>query len=94
MEFDSFISGNQLILDFINIFRHDIRFDTEYESRGCNNAHLVQHKISLVDMVERYKHILKTGTLCPKESRHRPYYEYQWNGPPSQCCKREVSNPA
>lgn len=73
---------------FLNLDRHDIRFDTEYESRGCSNKYLVQHKITQAEMIERYQNLIKSGKLCAEEFRRRPSYEYDWTAPPSQCCKR------
>jgi len=71
--------------------RHDVRFDTEYQSRGCSNKYLVQHKITQAEMIERYQHLVKTGKLCPEEFKRRPSYEYDWKVPPSQCCKRNAT---
>ncbi|CAL8142685.1 unnamed protein product [Orchesella dallaii] len=71
--------------------RHDVRFDTEYQSRGCSNKYLVQHKITQAEMIERYQHLVKTGKLCPEEFKRRPSYEYDWTVPPSQCCKRNAT---
>ena len=71
--------------------RHDVRFDTEYMSRGCDNSYLVQHKISQAQMIERYKNLVTYDKLCPSEFRKRASYEYDWRVPPSQCCKRNSS---
>lgn len=78
-------------LIFYNFSRHDVRFDTEFESRGCNNKYLVQHKISQADMRERYQNLIETGKLCKEETKRRPSYEYDWTVPPSQCCKRSAT---
>ncbi|CAG5017718.1 unnamed protein product [Parnassius apollo] len=39
---------------------HDIRFDTEWKSRGCNKTMLVRHKQSPSDMFEMYKILVHT----------------------------------
>lgn len=77
-----------LWLSPLNIHRvHDVRFDTEYKSRGCFNSYLITHKQSTVQMREKHANILKTGKLCPSEERIRYSYVYNWTVPPSKCCK-------
>ncbi|CAG9863514.1 unnamed protein product [Phyllotreta striolata] len=66
---------------------HDVRFDTEWTSRGCSNNQLVKHNILPSEMLQLYRNILKTGKLCSKETSHRSHYVYNWNVPPSTCCK-------
>ncbi|CAG7834589.1 unnamed protein product [Allacma fusca] len=51
--------------------RHDTRFDTEYESRGCNNKYIVQHKLTQAEMIERYKNLAAHHNLCSTEYRKR-----------------------
>lgn len=72
---------------------HDVRFDTEYKSRGCNNAYLVSHKQSTLDMQEKHDSLQKNGYLCKKEIQYKPSYIYDWSKPPSQCCTRQVGIP-
>ena len=67
---------------------HDPRFDTEYLSRGCFNSYLVTHKQSPEDMRNKWKHYKNTGKLCEKEFQLRPSYMYNWDKPPTECCKR------
>lgn len=66
---------------------HDVRFDTEFESRGCYNNYLITHKQSANDMRAKHTHLLSTGKLCQTELRTRYSYNYNWTVPPSQCCK-------
>ncbi|XP_043222111.1 beta-1,3-galactosyltransferase 6-like [Amphibalanus amphitrite] len=68
--------------------RHDPRFDTEWESRGCDNRHLVTHKHSVAQMTEMHRTLERRGVLCDKEKRIRGSYVYNASVPPSQCCKR------
>lgn len=72
-------------------YKHDIRFDTEFRSRGCNNNYIVQHKITQIEMIERYQNLITNGKLCPREFKQRGSYEYNWNNLPSKCCKRNSS---
>ncbi|XP_056646478.1 beta-1,3-galactosyltransferase 6 [Diorhabda carinulata] len=71
-----------------NILRiHDIRFDTEWTSRGCKNHHLITHNISPNEMKILYNNLLQTNQMCIHESTKRHDYIYDWNVPPSLCCK-------
>ncbi|XP_060517498.1 beta-1,3-galactosyltransferase 6 [Cylas formicarius] len=71
-----------------NIIRiHDIRFDTEWISRGCKNYHLISHGVSTVEMRVRYENLLANKQLCTEESIKRDFYLYNWSLPPSQCCQ-------
>ena len=72
--------------------RHDPRFDTEWESRGCDNRHLVTHKHSAAQMAEMQRTLERRGVLCERERRIRPSYQYNASVPPSQCCKRVSDN--
>lgn len=70
-----------------NIIRvHDIRFDTEWISRGCQNYHLISHNIPISDMNKMYLNIIKTNYLCSEQKKIRKAYFYNWSQPPSQCC--------
>ena len=67
---------------------HDYRFDTEYRSRGCNNLHIVSHKQSIADMYKKHAQLKENGKLCLKETHLQNSFIYNWDGPPTQCCKR------
>lgn len=69
--------------------KHDVRFNTEYVSRGCRNAYLVSHKQSNDEIREKYNSLLSQGIQCPREHQTRQSYEYRWNGSPSKCCERQ-----
>ncbi|XP_008547614.1 beta-1,3-galactosyltransferase 6 [Microplitis demolitor] len=69
--------------------RHDIRFDTEYRSRGCSNDYLITHKQSPDSMKALHDYYTATGNLCSKEFSNRMSYHYNWTVPPSQCCVRK-----
>nr|CAG4650347.1 EOG090X0A8N [Sida crystallina] len=66
---------------------HDVRFDTEYKSRGCFNSYLITHKQTASDMREKYLNLKNTGKLCSTEVHIKYSYNYNWTVPPSKCCK-------
>ncbi|XP_028128659.2 beta-1,3-galactosyltransferase 6 [Diabrotica virgifera virgifera] len=71
-----------------NIVRiHDIRFDTEWTSRGCKNYHLITHNVTPAEMKSFFENLVKTSKMCRQETTKRVHYMYDWNVPPSQCCK-------
>ena len=72
---------------------HDVRFNTEYVSRGCRNQYLVSHKQTVEDMHNKFKSLQQTGQQCQKEFQIRWSYEYNWSVSPSQCCKRTQGMP-
>ncbi|KAL1513377.1 hypothetical protein ABEB36_002796 [Hypothenemus hampei] len=70
-----------------NIIRiHDIRFDTEWITRGCKNYYLVTHKILPKLMKTMHENLENNKQLCTREEEKRKYYLYDWTVPPSQCC--------
>lgn len=73
--------------------KHDVRFDTEYRSRGCSNEYIITHKVSLEKMQALHERYQLTGELCKREERHRMSYHYNWTVPPSQCCNRQPGIP-
>jgi len=73
-----------------NIHRvHDVRFDTQWASRGCSNTHIVMHKVSPADMKAKQNKLVASNyqEMCEEETVKRPAYEYNWNTLPSNCCK-------
>ena len=70
----------------------DVRFDTEYMSRGCLNKYIVTHKQSINDMTDKYYNIKDTGLMGSVEFQDRTSYVYDWNVLPSQCCNRNLSD--
>ncbi len=70
---------------------HDIRFDTEYQSRGCINSHLITHKQSADNMRILYKNLQTFGKLCKNEIELQYSYVYNWKALPSQCCIRNIT---
>uniref|UniRef100_A0A8D8KPJ1 Hexosyltransferase n=1 Tax=Culex pipiens TaxID=7175 RepID=A0A8D8KPJ1_CULPI len=69
--------------------RHDVRFDTAWMARKCQDYHLVLHKRTARQMKQIY-----AGEPCQDEEhqqQQRPKeYFYDWNAPPTQCCKVAV----
>jgi len=68
--------------------RHDVRFDTEYKSRGCLNSFLISHKQSIDDLKMKSKNLRINGEICSKETVYFRPYEYNWSSKPSECCIR------
>ena len=68
--------------------RHDIRFDVESLSHGCNNHYIITHKERVRSLYEKYTNLLKNGTICGVEKEIRPSYIYNWTVPPVECCIR------
>lgn len=66
---------------------HDVRFDTEFKSRGCYNDYLITHKQNANDMRVKHTNLFNTGKLCQSELRTRYSYNYNWTVPPTKCCK-------
>lgn len=73
--------------------KHDVRFDTEYRSRGCSNQYIITHKQTIQNMRSMHEYYQISGALCPKEVRNRMSYQYNWTAPPSQCCNRQSGIP-
>lgn len=73
--------------------RHDVRFDTEYRSRGCSNQYLITHKQTIDNMRNLHEFFQSNGLLCSKEIQRRMSYQYNWTVPPSQCCNRQSGIP-
>lgn len=71
---------------------HDVRFDTEFRSRGCSNQYLVSHKQSVEDFRSKHYSLEAKGQLCEKETQLRKSYVYNWNEVPSKCCLRNDSS--
>ena len=69
--------------------RHDMRFDTEFVSRGCRNEYIVSHKQSIEDMRKKQRTLRTAGHLCEVEYQTRLSYEYNWNVEPTECCERK-----
>ena len=73
--------------------KHDVRFNTEYVSRGCRNSYLVSHKQSSDEIQDKYNSLRQRGVQCSQEYQTRPSYEYRWNEVPSKCCERSPDIP-
>ena len=68
--------------------KHDIRFDVESMSHGCNNEYIITHKERVRSLYEKYTNLLKNGTICDVEKEIRPAYIYNWSVAPVDCCVR------
>ncbi|KAI5636500.1 galactosyltransferase domain-containing protein [Phthorimaea operculella] len=67
---------------------HDLRFDTEWTSRGCSNDMIIRHKQTPTDMLEMYNNLFTSQgrKLCSSISEKRKSYRYKWDVLPSGCC--------
>lgn len=69
--------------------KHDLRFDVESVSHGCNNHYIISHKERVRSFYEKYTSLVRNQTLCREEKEIRPGYEYDWKADsPLSCCKR------
>lgn len=73
--------------------KHDVRFNTGYSSRGCNNAYLVTSRETAQSMFQRYSYFKKTGLICEEEFLSRLSYVYNWTAAPNRCCIRQPGIP-
>ena len=69
--------------------KHDLRFNVESLSHGCNNGYIISHKERLRMLYEKYTSILRNKTLCSEEKEIRPAYVYNWTVSPLRCCERQ-----
>ena len=67
---------------------HDVRFNTEFVSRGCNNRYLVSHKQTIEDIAQKHENLQLYNRQCKSEYQVRLSYVYDWSVPPSKCCER------
>jgi len=73
--------------------KHDLRFNVESQSHGCNNRYIINHKDKVRDLYGKHMSLLKNRTLCSKEKEIRPAYVYNWTASPLDCCRREKGLP-
>ena len=68
---------------------HDLRFNTEGQSHGCNNHYIISHKEKVRGMYNKYVLLKKNGTFCLEEKEIRPSYLFNWSAPSlMECCQR------
>ncbi len=72
--------------------QHDVRFDTEYRSRGCLDSYFITHKKSPLAMDELHSVFLASGgkRICSQEVVHIRPYVYNWDVLPTKCCERPL----
>lgn len=73
--------------------RHDVRFNTEFVSRGCRNSYIVSHKQSMSDMLSKHQLLTDRGIQCEREFQTRLSYVYNWSTEPTKCCERRRDVP-
>lgn len=70
--------------------RHDVRFDTAWMARRCQDYHLVLHKRTAHQMKQIYEgQPCQNDDTLQQQQRPKEYF-YDWNAPPTQCCKVAV----
>ena len=72
---------------------HELRFNTEAFSRGCNNNYIITHKEKAASFLRRRRSILLNGTLCEVETEKQPAFLYNWTNSPLNCCERRRGIP-
>ena len=84
------VSLGSWLAPFRLTYRHDLRFNTEAASHGCNNHYIISHKEKVRGMYEKYVYLKKNGVLCSEEREIRPSYIYNWTADsPLDCCDRK-----
>lgn len=73
--------------------KHDLRFDVESLSHGCNNNYIIAHKEKVKSLYTKYTNLMKAGVLCSEEKEIRPAYIYNWTASPLDCCNRTKDIP-
>lgn len=69
---------------------HDVRFDTEWDTRGCQNDYLITHKRTPQQLETFYNNLRTSNVLCEKEMVIREAYVYNFTALPSLCCLTET----
>ena len=73
--------------------KHELRFNVESQSHGCNNRYIITHKEKVRSLYSRHMSLLKNGSLCLEEKEVRPSYIYNWTASPLDCCVRKKGLP-
>ena len=73
--------------------KHDTRFNTGLQSRGCSNKYLITHPETAESMVAKHDLLVTKNILCEKEEKLIGGYEYNFNVPMKQCCKESKDIP-
>ena len=69
--------------------RHDARFNTGSNSRGCKRQFIVSHKISAETMYSYFASLSRDGYFCSRRNRWYGWrgHTYNWRKIPSKCCR-------
>ena len=73
--------------------KHDLRFDTNSLSRGCNNQYIVTHKQTVRSIFNKRRALARNRTLCTVEKEIHPAYVYNWSASPENCCRKQQRLP-
>lgn len=76
-----------------NVYKkHDVRFDTAYMPRKCQNYHIVLHKRETYHMRDLYRGLLCTFKRANDTTIQRPpEYFYDWTQSQTHCCDTLVN---
>lgn len=76
-----------------NVYKkHDVRFDTAYMPRKCQNYHIVLHKRETYHMRDIYRGLLCTFKRANDTTVQRPAeYFYDWTQSQTHCCNTLVN---
>ena len=66
--------------------KHDIRFHSS--PSGCRNDFFTTHQSVMKNFEEKHHLYTTSGKLCVKEQKPQHLWQYNWDVPPSQCCKK------
>lgn len=67
--------------------RHDPRFNTGIQSRGCSNQYLITHPEDASSIATKQVRLDAIGNLCEKEVKKIGGYQYNWNIQVDKCCE-------
>lgn len=70
--------------------RHDSRFNTGSNSRGCKRQYIISHKIPPQTMYGYYESLKRDGYYCSRRNRWYGWrgHSYNWKNIPSKCCRQ------
>ncbi|MCG8621478.1 MAG: hypothetical protein MJE68_05675 [Proteobacteria bacterium] len=69
--------------------KHDVRFTTEVNPRGCKDVYTMVHKVATEKITEHYLSLIHDGHICGPTNSWHGYdgYFYDWTAfPPSRKC--------
>jgi galactosylxylosylprotein 3-beta-galactosyltransferase len=68
---------------------HDLRFNTEGHTHGCDNNYIISHKEKASSFIQKKRRILFNGLMCVAKRELTAAYIYNWTVSPPLCCQRQ-----